>query len=154
MATAKAGPRKTSRMFTLKLTEGEVDLIMGVLSQVGGHPSKSPRKYVRRILAALRTASGYTVGDTDALHLSLGHIEMFDYDDHPEIDQSERAMAILTSPGFQLHAEMDPASAEGMPWLAEIAGPAAEGDLCRPSPWPTEEIFEYNFAVNLDDLPS
>jgi hypothetical protein len=105
MATAKAGPRKTSRTFTIKLTEGEVDTLLGILAQVGGHPTRSPRKYVRRMYAALRTAAGYGVEETDALHLSLGHIEMFDYDNHPVIDHGDRTLALLTSAGFQLHAE-------------------------------------------------
>jgi hypothetical protein len=108
MATAKAGPRKTSRTITLKLTEGEADLVLGTLGQVGGHPTRSPRKYAHRVIKALEGALGYRVADTDALHHSLGHVEMFNYADHPVIETTDRIMAILTSSGFQLHAEFDP----------------------------------------------
>jgi hypothetical protein len=89
MAHAKAGPRKTSRQVTLKLTEGEADLILGMTAQVGGHPTQSPRKYAERIRGALTEALGYGYEGTDAYDHSLGHIEFYGYDDEP-VDPNER----------------------------------------------------------------
>ena len=108
MATAKAGPRKTSRTVTLKLTEGEADMLIAVLAQIGGKVSTSPRKYAKRVYDALVKALGYDASETDGFHLSLGHIEFFDYANHPEIDPVQRTLAFLTSDGFQLHAGHDP----------------------------------------------
>ena len=112
MATAKAGPRKTTRTITLKLTEGEADLLLALTGMVGGSKTKSPRKYAQRVYKALSCALGYEVTDTDAYHLGLGSVEFFDYDNHPEIAASDRVLARLTSPGLQLHASFDPKYAE------------------------------------------
>lgn len=108
MAKAKAGKRQTTRKVTLTLTEGEADLILALTSMAGGSPSKSPSKYARRIRRALAETLGYNELDTDAFHLGLGHVEFFDYDNHPDITLAQRTMAMLTSAGLQLHAEFDP----------------------------------------------
>lgn len=129
MATAKAGPRKTSRTVTLKLTEGEADTLLGLMANVGGDPTRSPRKYVKRMQKALEGALGYGADETDAQHLSLGHIEMFDYDRHPEITVGDRLLGILTSVGFQLHAEFDPRLADAIPALEEFASTLHGVDL-------------------------
>jgi len=105
MAQAKASPRKTTRNVTLKLTEGEADLVLALTAMAGGHPSKSPRKYARRIAAALRKALGYNETETDAWHLGLGHVEFFNYGDHPDISLAERALAVLGSDGYQLASD-------------------------------------------------
>jgi hypothetical protein len=66
MAKATAGPRRTPRVIKLTLTEGEADMIRAVLSHVGGHNRKSPRKYVNRVAAALDAVLGYRYDETDA----------------------------------------------------------------------------------------
>jgi len=107
MATAKAGPRKTTRNVTLKLTEGEAELLLALTSMVGGRRSHSPRKYAERVRLALEAALGYNYASTDAFHLGLGSVEFFDYDNHPEITDGMRHRALLESAGVQLHAEFD-----------------------------------------------
>lgn len=108
MATAKAGPRRTTRKVTLNLTEGEADMLLALVSMVGGRHAQSPRKYAERVRRALETALGYDWSGTDAFHLGLGHVEFFDYKDHPEITTGMRARAVLESAGLQLHADFDP----------------------------------------------
>ena len=108
MATAKAGPRKTTRNVTLKLTEGEAELLLALTSMVGGRRSHSPRKYAERVRVALEAALGYNYESTDAYHLGLGSVEFFDYDNHPKITEGMRHRALLESAGVQLHAEFDP----------------------------------------------
>lgn len=66
MATAKAGPRRSTRDVTLKLTEGEADLLLSMFSNVGGSTTRSPRKYADRMRNALTGALGYTYESTDA----------------------------------------------------------------------------------------
>jgi hypothetical protein len=80
MATAKAGPRKTTRTVTLKLTEGEGDFLLGLLALTGGHPSRSPNKYGVRITRALEGALGYDYAFTDSFELALGGIDFLPYD--------------------------------------------------------------------------
>jgi hypothetical protein len=96
MATAKAGPRRTSRKVTLSLTEGEADLLLGVLAQVSGSTTKSPRKYARRISSALEGALGYGHTDTDSFGLSMGNIEFSDYGSAP-ITGLDRVMNYLVN---------------------------------------------------------
>lgn len=108
MAKAKAGKRQTTRKITLSLTEGEAELLLMLTGAIGGSRSKSPRKYGMRIYRALQEALGYGASETDAFHLGLGHIEFFDYDNHPDITESDRILAALTSVGTQLHADFDP----------------------------------------------
>jgi hypothetical protein len=83
MATAKAGPRRTTRQVTLKLTEGEADFLLAVLAMTGGHPSKSPRKYAKRVTKALEGAVGYGFEETDAYELGIGDISFRDYGSAP-----------------------------------------------------------------------
>lgn len=104
MAKATAGPRKTTRNVTLKLTEGEAELLLSLVSNTAGHTSKSPRKYATRIRRALEGVLGYEAIDTDAHRLSLGYVTFFDYDDHPDIPGSARTLAYLESAGLQAHA--------------------------------------------------
>lgn len=121
MAKAKAGKRQTTRKVTLTLTEGEADLILALVSMSGGSRSKSPAKYARRIRRALMDVLGYNELDTDAFHLGLGHVEFFDYDNHPDITLSQRTMAMLNSDGLQLHAEFDPEVAGSLSFAEEMA---------------------------------
>lgn len=97
MATAKAGPRRTSRKVTLSLTEGEADFILGVAAQMGGHPARSPRKYAKRVRSALEAALGYDFSQTDAYNLGLGAIEFRDYGSDMVTDE-ERVLDYLGLP--------------------------------------------------------
>ena len=121
MAKAKAGKRQTTRKVTLTLTEGEADLLLALTSMAGGSASRSPRKYAHRIRRALVEALGYNELDTDAFHLGLGHVEFFDYDNHPDITLSQRTIAMLTSDGLQLHAEFDPDVAGDLAFAEDMA---------------------------------
>lgn len=94
MAQAKAGPRKTTRNVTLKLTEGEADFILGVCALVSGHPTRSPRKYGVRIANALEDALGYDFEDADASQLALGNIAFRNYDEEP-VSEAELAFEFL-----------------------------------------------------------
>lgn len=105
MAKAKAGARQTTRKVKLELTEGEADLVLALAAGVFGHPSQSPAKYARRVEKALTEALGYGPEETDAFHLSLGTVALFNYDDHPEIEESDRVIDHLSSHGFQLQAD-------------------------------------------------
>lgn len=94
MATAKAGPRRSTRDITLTLTEGEADLLLSLLANVSGSSTKSPRKYAERIRDALIGALGYTYKDTDAHALLFKDSEGVYYHDygtgpHPEDDDAE-----------------------------------------------------------------
>lgn len=86
MATAKAGPRQTTRRVTLKLTEGEADFVLGLTAMVSGSLTRSPRKYGERILVALTDALGYDYTETDAIAFGLGDIEFREYDEEPVTD--------------------------------------------------------------------
>ena len=101
MAQAKAGPRKTSRTITLKLTEGEADLIAAVLAQVSGSKTRSPRKYAQRIARALEGALGYDFNGTDAFPLGLGEIEFRDYGSEPVTDEDRMI-------DFLMHVQDEP----------------------------------------------
>lgn len=100
MAQAKAGPRKTSRNVTLKLTEGEADLLIGVLANVGGHRTRSPRKYAARIARALEGALGYDHEQTDAFGLSQGTIDFREYGE-PVVTDEERMIDWLNQHGIE-----------------------------------------------------
>lgn len=69
------------RRIQLELTDGEADFLMAVLSRVDGHEKDSPRKYQRRISAALERATGHMFAYTDAYPLSSGEIEFQSYPD-------------------------------------------------------------------------
>src|SRR5262252_1945328 len=101
MAQARASQRKPTRIVTLRITEGEADLIMALVSMVHGHRSRSPRKYAERIRKALEAALGYGHADMNPCHLALRTVTLYDYDDHPQIGDHDRPMAHLTSDGFQ-----------------------------------------------------
>lgn len=123
MAKAKAGKRQTTRKVRVDLTEGEADLVLLLVATVFGHPSKSPAKYARRIENALAEALGYGYEETDAFHLSLGTVALFNYDDHPEIEESDRVIDHLSSRGFQLQADHYDALKNG---LAVVLGEVSE----------------------------
>lgn len=107
MAKAKAGPRRTTRNVTLRLTEGEADFILGTLAHVGGWPAKSPRKYADRIRRALEETLGYDYTETDAYAHGVGHIEFRNYNT-PEVEQRERIMAYLKLADFVGADGLDP----------------------------------------------
>jgi hypothetical protein len=103
MATAKAGPRQTSRKVTLRLTEGEAELVLALASSTGGNLKNSPRKYAHRVTRALQDALGYGSLDTDAYRHMVGHTHFRNYDT-PEVTLREhveafRAVASLAIPG-------------------------------------------------------
>ena len=72
MAKAKLHRQNTPRTFNVRLTEGEVDFILGVCGRIGGDPDSSPRKYARRLRKALSKVAGYDYNDTDA-HALAGY---------------------------------------------------------------------------------
>lgn len=98
MAQAKAGPRQTTRRVTLKLTEGEADLLVGLLANVSGNRTQSPRKYAERVRVALEEALGYTFEETDAFRLSLGDVEFRQYDE-PDVTAGDRIMNFIGGMG-------------------------------------------------------
>lgn len=122
MAQARASQRKPTRLVTLRMTEGEADLVLALVTSIHGSKSKSPRKYAQRIAAALTSALGYSFADTDAYHLMLGTVTMFNYDDHPDIHDGDRAMAHLTSAGYQLHSAyyLPPELRDALAGLSEL----------------------------------
>lgn len=65
--------------FILTLTEGEADFILGILANIGGHPTRSPRKYADRLHKALESVLGYTSTETDSAKLAYGDIRFDNY---------------------------------------------------------------------------
>lgn len=113
MATAKAGPRRTPRRVTLRLTEGEADLILGLTGLIGGEHKTSARKYSDRIRKALGEALGYDYDGTDAYVHAIGHLEVLDYDT-PEVTMTDRAMAYLNVMDIARPREIDELTEVGM----------------------------------------
>lgn len=67
-------------LINLTLTEGEADCLIALLCKVGGHHSRSPRKYVDRISTALKQAVGHGYQKTDAYKLlGGGHPAFHEY---------------------------------------------------------------------------
>lgn len=80
-----AGQKRSPRLYDIYgLTEGEMDLLICVLSLITGSASGSPRKYSRRLLKQLVKASGYYSLKTDAFELAKGQIHFRDYGSQPE----------------------------------------------------------------------
>lgn len=103
MAKAKLAKLHTPREFNVKLSEGEVDFILGVCARIGGSPN-SPRKYAKRLTKALRKAAGYDYRDTDAHRLagyagSGEYITFRDYDGKPSpADETGLTAALVNGP--------------------------------------------------------
>jgi hypothetical protein len=67
------------RRFTVSLTEGEVDFLIGVTASIGGDLKGSPRKYAQRIYDALTDAAGYQARDTDSYRHLRGMLWFSEY---------------------------------------------------------------------------
>lgn len=69
-------PKKTPRRFTVELTEGEADLILGLLATANATPSvkvgSSPFKYVKRLVPVFEKLLGQKADETDAFINSVG----------------------------------------------------------------------------------
>lgn len=65
----------------LVLSEGDADFLLAVLARIGGHRTKSPRKYATRIFRALTDATDLDYTLTDAWQLGAGTIMFANYSD-------------------------------------------------------------------------
>jgi hypothetical protein len=107
MAKAKLHKQHTPREFNVRLTEGEVDFILGVCARIGGDPHQSPRKYARRLAKVLSKVAGYDYRDTDSSRLAgvNGHGEYItfrSYDGSPSVADEVG----LTSAVMQMVSQM------------------------------------------------
>lgn len=82
--------RQSQRLVQLEITEGEADLILALCSRVGGHRTKSPRKYARRLRNSLERTLGISYRDTHARMLMTPdtYIHMDTYDHLPTADET------------------------------------------------------------------
>lgn len=77
-------PKKTPRRFTVELSEGEVDLILGLLARTFrlgsnvriGH---SPQRYANRLINDFAGMLGQAPWDTDTYQASKGEIYTTEY---------------------------------------------------------------------------
>lgn len=112
--------KRTPRKFTVELSEGEVDFILGLLSQVGGHPTRSPRKYADRLYSTLAKMAGYRFDQTDAYKLLRSRPVMFeDYPAKPEPKRVPACPASLTLRGKTLEKVLD--EADQIPVIRDIS---------------------------------
>ena len=69
-------PKKTPRRFTVELSEGEADLLLGLLGTAVVTPTvkvgNSPYKYVKRLIPVFEKLLGQKAGETDSYVHSAG----------------------------------------------------------------------------------
>jgi hypothetical protein len=119
MAKAKLHRMQTPRTFNVKLTEGEVDFILGVCARIGGSQN-SPRKYAKRLAKALSKAAGYDYKSTDSSRLagfkgSGEYITFRDYDGSPSVADEVGLTAAVMRKVSEMH-EQDSAPAPMQEW--------------------------------------
>jgi hypothetical protein len=80
-------PRKTPRKFTVELTEGEADFILGLLASTRMSdenlktPGKSPFRYSRRLIRSFQNMLGQKAHETDSFIHSYGEVWFGTYED-------------------------------------------------------------------------
>lgn len=75
-------PLKTPRKFTVELTEGEADLILGLLgSSAVPKVGQSPGRYVGRLIRGFQHMLGQKIAETDAFRHSYGEVWFSTYNE-------------------------------------------------------------------------
>lgn len=103
----KSVRKQTPNVFTVEVTEGEADFILGLLAYVGGHAKRSPRKYADRIRVALSKAVGYDYDETDAFRLIEGapFVNFSEYDGTTYDESLENAVGEYVARLIKLAAQ-------------------------------------------------
>lgn len=84
--TTTPPPRKTPRRFTVELTEGEADFILGLIESAKpawglGKVNNSPLRYARRLRHNFQYMLGQKGEETDSYLHSFGEVYFHNYDD-------------------------------------------------------------------------
>ena len=109
-------PKKTPRVITLEITEGELDFLACLTARAIGMNPKTPAKYAKKLLPKLEDLLGGDVEETsDAFRLSSGIIRFWPYKTNAPVTRArkieslplpDKAAVVLgydPPPGTRLH---------------------------------------------------
>jgi hypothetical protein len=127
----------TPRRFTVTMTEGEVDFLLGIIAVVGGNPAGA-RKYALRIADALTAAAGYDYQESDAYRHLRGALWLTPYGTAPGVKRAFYNHIRDAVLGYSLMGDIDidPVLLDQMAELGDRieAELAAEGEVIEPLP--------------------